>query len=268
MLALLIFASAVFAQPPHHCDDLHELIEKNAQYGKEGVFNTTYFPDAFKDLVGLHIPTVTLDGNEGAAVMSTHPQGADHWITDIWVYSNHGQLLDCRKFNSSEKAQMHFRVPTHTGYLRVFEHCNLHGVWEAPAIELRCHDLRRAIANNSQYGKDGIFNSTYYPDAFKGLVGLHVPVVTISADMTTGKATLATHPMVEAHHITDIWILDQHGEQIACETLLADDTAAISFNIPEHVTEIYAIEHCNLHGVWMADPVNMTELRESAAVAQ
>lgn len=267
MFALLFFASVVSAQP-HRCDNLTELIANNSQYGKPGVFNTTYFPDAFKDLVGLHIPTVTVDGSRAAAVMSTHPQTADHWITDIWVFSEDGRMVDCRKFNSSEKAELHFRIPTHTGYLRVFEHCNLHGVWEAPAVELRCHDLRRLIQNNSQYGKVGLFNSTYYPDAFKDLVGLHIPVVTISDDMKTGRATLVTHPMVEAHHITDIWILDQHGDQIACDILHADDTAALSFNIPEHVTEIFALEHCNLHGVWAAAPINMTHLRSLAAAEQ
>jgi desulfoferrodoxin (superoxide reductase-like protein) len=63
--------------------------------------------------------------------------------------------------------------------------------------------------------------------------------------------------MVEEHHITDIWVLDQRGNQIACDILHANDTATLSFNIEDHVTEIVAIEHCNLHGVWMADPVTL-----------
>lgn len=255
-MLLLLFTSLVAAQHDR-CDNLTALIEKNIQYGKAGVFNETYYPDAFKDLVTVHIPTVTDEGEEGHVVMSTHPQEADHWITDIWVFSHRGHLLACRKFNSSQKAELRFRIPRDTSHIRVFEHCNLHGVWEAPALEIRCHDLRREVANNTQYGKPGIYNKTYYPDAFKGLVDLHLPTVTIADDKKSGVATLSSHPMVEEHHITDIWVLDQHGEQIACEMFHANDTAAVSFNIPDHVTTIYVIEHCNLHGVWAADPVSL-----------
>jgi len=252
------FIAAAYAQPPHHCDNLTDLIAKNLEeFGTAGVFNTTSYPDAFKDLVSLHIPSIVIDGVRGVAKMALHPQGPDHYITGLWVYDNRGRMLTCRKINSSETAAIEFRVPTHIGSIRVYEHCNLHGVWEAPSVEIHCNDLRRLIENNTQYGKPGIYNKTYFPDAFKDLVGLHVPTVTIAADKKSGTVTLASHPMVEAHHITDIWVLDQRGNQIACDILHANDTATLAFNIEDHVTEIYAIEHCNLHGVWMADPVTL-----------
>merc|ERR1712098_53055 len=104
--------------------------------------------------------------------------------------------------------------------------------------------------NMRMYNMSGIYNKTHYPDAFKDLVGLHIPTVTISDDKLTGKVTLASHPMVEEHHITDIWVLDQRGNQIACDRLKAGDEASLSFNIPPNTTMIHAIEHCNLHGVW------------------
>jgi len=253
---LLFVVACVFGQgPPHRCDNLTALIEANTQYGKPGVFNTSYYPDAFKDLVGLHIPTVTMDGNRGEAVMTTHPQGADHYITDIWVFDERGHMVHCRKINATEKAEEHFMIPTHTGSLAVFEHCNLHGVWMT-TVEIRCNDLRRLIEDNERkYNMSGIYNKTHYPEAFKDLVDLHVPVVTISDDKLTGKVTLASHPMEEAHHITDIWVLDQRGNQIACDRLEAGDDASLSFNIPPNVTMLHAIEHCNLHGVWQAEGV-------------
>jgi desulfoferrodoxin (superoxide reductase-like protein) len=254
-----VFAAVAFGQ---RCDNLTALIEKNSQYGKDGVFNETYFPDAFKDLVTLHIPHVTLDGPRLHVDMNAHPQTADHYITDLWIFDERNYMVGCRKFDSSANVSLDIPISEHTGSLRIFEHCNLHGVWEHPTVEVRCSDLRRLVEENGRlYNKTGIYTKTNFPDAFKDLVGLHVPTVTISDDKKSGTATLSGHPMTEEHHITDIWVVDQHFNQIACDRLHADDKASISFEIPEHVTEIMAIEHCNLHGVWAADRVNMTLLR-------
>jgi len=257
MLELLIlFVPLAFSQP-QRCDNLTEAIANNSQYGKDGVFNTSYYPDAFKDLVSLHIPTVTLDGNRGTAVMTSHPQTADHYITDIWVFDERERMVHCRKFSSTERAEERFEVPERVGNLVVFEHCNLHGVWMT-TVEVRCSDLRRLIEDNMRlYNTSGIYNNTHYPSAFADLVDLHIPKVVVSDDKTSGEVTLSSHPMVEAHHITDIWVLDQHGRQIACDRLVAGDKAMLSFNIPSNTTTLHVIEHCNLHGVWQADPVEV-----------
>lgn len=258
MIFILFNLFAVgLGQPPLNCDNLTALIEANSKYGKDGVFNTTYFPDQFKDLVGLHIPTVTMDGVRGKATMTLHPQTADHYITDLWVFDERRRMIHCEKKSATQSATMDFFVPTHTGVIHVLEHCNLHGVWEHPPIELRCDDLRRLIEDNRKYNKTGIFTKDNYPAAFKDLVGLHIPKITLSADNKTATVTVSGHPMVEEHHITDIWVLDQRGQQLGCDRLHAGDKATLEIVIPEGVHELIAIEHCNLHGVWGADPVRI-----------
>jgi len=221
------------------------------------VLNSSYYPEAFADLIKLHIPTVTLDGNRGTAAMKYHPQTADHYITDLWVFDDHNRMVHCRKFSSTESAEERFVVPEHVGNLVVFEHCNLHGVWMT-TVEVRCGDLPRLIADNMRlYNTSGIYNKTHYPSAFADLVDLHIPEVTVKADENYGVVTLSEHPMLEAHHITDIWVLDQNGRQIACDRLVAGDKPELMFNIPSDTTTLHVIEHCNLHGVWQADPVQL-----------
>eukprot|EP00463_Aulacantha_scolymantha_P002987 TRINITY_DN3744_c0_g1_i1.p1 TRINITY_DN3744_c0_g1~~TRINITY_DN3744_c0_g1_i1.p1 ORF type:complete len:170 (-),score=24.91 TRINITY_DN3744_c0_g1_i1:207-716(-) len=160
--------------------------------------------------------------------MTTHPQTPEHFINNIWIFDEHGRFIHCRKFNASEKADEHFRVEGRIGTLLVFEHCNLHGVWMT-TLEVHCDDFRRLVEDNMRlYNVSGVYNKTHYPDAFKDLVDLHIPTVTISDDKTSGVVTLAKHPMVEEHRITDIWVFDQRGNQIACDRLQAGNAAELS----------------------------------------
>merc|ERR1712080_217000 len=136
------------------------------------------------------------------------------------------------------------------------------GVWEHDPIEYGCHDLHREIEENAKrFNVSGVYNETHYPDAFKTLVDLHVPKVTISDDHKTGTVTLAGHPMTADHYITDIFVVDHRHELIECHMFMAGDVATLTFNIHEHVEEITVLEHCNLHGVWEHAHVNVTALR-------
>lgn len=255
MLSIFLLISSVYAADLY-CDNLPHLIEQNAvKFGTSGAFNSTNYPDALKDLVAVHIPSYTLDGPKGTAVMLQHPQTKDHYITDLWVYDDKSRLVHCRKFYPEEKAETSFLVTHDTAYLRVYEHCNLHGVWEAPPLNIRCNNLEQLIRDNEKLGKKGVFNTKNYPDAFKGLVGLHIPAVNITRDPLSGFATLANHPMVDSHHITDMWVFDRYYNQLACTSLHPNEKASFRFHIPSYVREVIVLEHCNLHGVWETDPI-------------
>jgi superoxide reductase len=257
LIVFLQFAYLTFGQ--RDCDDLQALIKANSKYGKDGVFNKTNYPDAFKDLVDLHIPRVDVDGFRAEANMTRHPQTPDHYITDIWVYNEAGRMITCRKFNSSERNALDFEIPRRTGTLTVFEHCNLHGVWVSDPVEITCHDIRHDIIENQQrFNLSGIYNETHYPDAFKDVVAPHIPAVTFAKDLSWGVATLKTHPQTEDHHITDMWVVDERGFELRCEILEVGDVLSLYFDIPSHVHRVHVIEHCNLHGVWgkMFDVMN------------
>jgi len=250
-MALILFLQIFYLVFGEDCDDLQKLIQENSKFGKDGAFNKTNFPDAFKDLIDVHLPRVDVDGTQAEVNMTRHPQTPAHYIDNVWVYNEAGKMVTCKKFKPTERNTLDFTIPRNTGTLTVYEHCNLHGVWVAPVVEVTCHDLQRSIDENlSRFKKKGIFNETYYPEAFKDLVTLHIPTVEFGKDLSWGVTGLKTHPQTEQHYITDIWVLDEEGNQIRCHILEAGDKISLYFDIPSSVHRIHVIEHCNLHGVW------------------
>lgn len=262
-MKIFLFFLLIGASIGQTCDDLQKLIKANDQYGKSGVFTRENYPDAFKELTSLHIPTVTIDANKGKATLQKHPMTADHHITDIWVYDDQGRNVTCVKLNSSDTAELSFPIPSDVKSLIVYEHCNLHGVWATETIDTTCDNLHALIEENEKkFGKAGAFTVDSYPESLKDLVALHIPLVMESTDKKNGHVSLK-HPMTKEHLIDDIWILDQNERQIGCIKLNATDHAFDAFTIPEGVTSITAYAHCNLHGVWAASPKKLSRRNNS-----
>lgn len=76
----------------------------------------------------------------------------------------------------------------------------------------------------------------------------HLPVVTVDGDTVTVKVGSATHPMLEEHFITWIYLQTENGGQR--KILKAGDAPEAKFTLNGD-TPVAAYAHCNLHGLWM-----------------
>ncbi len=76
----------------------------------------------------------------------------------------------------------------------------------------------------------------------------HVPVVEIEKGKAIVKVGSIPHPMEDAHYIEFIQLIVD--EKILTQFLKPGDLPQATFNLPEQYSEIYAIEYCNIHGLW------------------
>ena len=76
----------------------------------------------------------------------------------------------------------------------------------------------------------------------------HVPVVKIGGNIATVKVGSIPHPMEDTHYIEFIQLVVDGN--IYTHFLKAGDSPQAVFNLPEQYSEIYAIEYCNIHGLW------------------
>ena len=79
----------------------------------------------------------------------------------------------------------------------------------------------------------------------------HVPDVTIDGKIVVVKVGSVTHPMLPAHHITNIWLETETGVQRA--DLDPEGAPEAVFVIKECDKPVAAYEYCNLHGFWMKE---------------
>lgn len=80
----------------------------------------------------------------------------------------------------------------------------------------------------------------------------HVPFIEETATgyrVTVGKPAL--HPMTEEHLIEYIELFVD-GKSVARIHLAAGDAPVAEFNVSKG-SNVYATEHCNLHGTWKND---------------
>ncbi len=93
----------------------------------------------------------------------------------------------------------------------------------------------------------------------------HVPAIIAPEEVKPGEwfevkvkvGYLVTHPSTPKHWITEIYLLCD-GEKIAEVEYPRGGVAAseATFKIRlEHTARLEAIEHCNLHGTWIGEPV-------------
>ncbi|MGI6778339.1 MAG: desulfoferrodoxin family protein [Acetivibrionales bacterium] len=78
----------------------------------------------------------------------------------------------------------------------------------------------------------------------------HLPVVTVLNDKIEVEIGSDLHPMVEAHHITFVYVKTESGGQRKCLKVGEAPKAAFSF-INDKPVAVYA--YCNLHGLWKTE---------------
>lgn len=76
----------------------------------------------------------------------------------------------------------------------------------------------------------------------------HVPVVSIEGNIATVKVGSVPHPMEDTHYIEFVQLIIDGN--IYTKFLKAGDLPQAEFNLPVQFSEIYAVEYCNIHGLW------------------
>ena len=79
----------------------------------------------------------------------------------------------------------------------------------------------------------------------------HVPVIAIDGNKVTVTVGEVEHPMLDAHYIEWICLVTEQGNQRKC--LNPGDKPVCEFALCEGDKVISAYEHCNLHGLWVAE---------------
>ena len=82
----------------------------------------------------------------------------------------------------------------------------------------------------------------------------HVPVVEVNGDLVKVTVGSVEHPMVPEHFIGWIYLKTEKGWQV--KKLNAGDVPAVKFLL-EDDKAVAAYAYCNLHGLWMAEIVEV-----------
>ena len=79
----------------------------------------------------------------------------------------------------------------------------------------------------------------------------HVPFITRDGANVTVQVGSEAHPMLDAHYIE--WIIVQQGDHIQAMMLHPDEEPKATFVLQDADAPIKVYEHCNLHGLWLAE---------------
>ena len=92
---------------------------------------TEIVPNTEDAAVEKHVPAVTVDGaNVHVQVGGVlHPMTPEHWITFICLETEQGYQI--KQLTSDDQPVADFAVVEGDRPLRVYEHCNIHGLWVA-----------------------------------------------------------------------------------------------------------------------------------------
>jgi superoxide reductase len=86
------------------------------------------------------------------------------------------------------------------------------------------------------------------PGETDGAVEKHVPVAEVNGSIVTVTVGEVEHPMAEEHYIEFIAIVTSAGVQI--KELAPGQAPKAVFALAEGETFEYALDYCNLHGLW------------------
>ena len=265
--------------PFEHCN-LHQTWQGNSMTiewqrtaaAKESLntpYTPVYWPASFASKPPSHVPVLAVSGTTATVSVggSVHGMSAAHHITAVWVRDQTGLVVYMRTFatDGSETPVVSFSIPAGSTSLTPYEHCNLHGTWVGarvyPAWETSAAALVAANTLPNPY------NLTYFATGFATKPPSHIPVLSalgMAGTLTVG-ATL--HGTSLSHYITSAWATDQHGKVIFYQSWGTSDTPIVSFAIPPGTTSVTAYEHCNLHGVWEAEPLDLLTQHTSTAAS-
>lgn len=211
--------------------------------------------------------TISVRGGDGS-LDALHPQSPGaHWITNVWVEDQDGNVV-CQHTFADEAAEagegevVDVEEPTYTcnyeitdasATLTSYEHCNIHGVWQGPTI-----DIALAVSVAGSMSNSDAFNTVVYPkDPTADPVKHEAAMSAVDGGYSIG--VLGTdgeglHPHeFDTHYIVATWAIDGHGTAVAFTELgdAVDTAQSPAFSFPDGFAgTVSPWEHCNLHGVW------------------
>ena len=90
------------------------------------------------------------------------------------------------------------------------------------------------------------------PQELDGAKEKHVPVILVNKNDVLISVGTQPHPMTSEHHIDWIVLETNKGMHVSYIRQM-DETAMAGFTLQKGERVIAAYEHCNLHGLWMAE---------------
>ena len=91
--------------------------------------------------------------------------------------------------------------------------------------------------------------SELVPNTVEAAVEKHIPILSLENNVLSVKVGSVAHPMLSAHYITSIFVVN--GTKTKIIMLNPADKPEASFIVdPSQSIEVY--EYCNLHGLWSA----------------
>lgn len=216
-------------------------------------------PGEWADKIEIHIPRVFaalvddtrlriwVEVEDDAG--TPHEQTEAHFVSRLLVTDQDGAVFSDLSFSSEADARLIFTadIPATTTELKIFEACNLHGVWlqnyDVAALRVPpIGDLRTPLTPE-QPGEWSDKIAVHIPFVFVGEQGLVVEV----GDRASDKL----HVMTDEHYIDAVTVLDQNNQVIA-EQLFSPSDAEPAFTIatPPGTTTVRVIASCNLHDWW------------------
>ena len=116
----------------NHCGNIAvKVVDKGVPLVCCGEKMEEIVPNTEDAVVEKHVPAVTVDGaNVHVQVGSVlHPMTPEHWITFICLETEQGYQI--KQLTSDDQPVADFSVVEGDRPLRVYEHCNIHGLWVA-----------------------------------------------------------------------------------------------------------------------------------------
>ena len=216
--------------------------------------------EPFMKIASSRVANVVVRGNGGSTdAGSLHPQGPGHYISNIWITDQNGDVVCERLFDGSEVSPtMSCQLPTSVTMAQSHEFCNLHGLWSGPVLTVA--DEAFASGKEEMTSASGI-GQRYYNEA-SAIMAKHDPYITYDRATKTGSivvlgargSTVNLHPQsFPAHYVEAIWARDQHGSIVFFESLTTASAPRAAFDLSATapaVTSLVPYEYCNLHGLW------------------
>jgi len=88
------------------------------------------------------------------------------------------------------------------------------------------------------------------PNTVEASVEKHLPAITKLDDGISVQVGSVPHPMLEAHHISFVYVETEHGGQRKCLQVETEPKLEFRFADDKPVA-VYA--YCNLHGLWKTE---------------
>ena len=216
--------------------------------------------EPFMKITSSRVANVVVRGNGGSTEAGgLHPQGPCHYISNIWITDQNGDVVCERLFDGSEASPtMSCQLPDSVTMAQSHEFCNLHGLWSGPMLTVA--DETFASGKEEMTSVSGTGPTTY--NEATAIMAKHDPYIAYDRATKTGSivvlgvdgSTVNLHPQsFPNHYVEAIWARDQHGSIVFFESLTTATAPLAVFDLSATVppvTSLVPFEYCNLHGLW------------------